>query len=548
MSKRRKKVLKSRIRSPAVRNSGYSDGGASWQKDALRSWHPLRLSSKSDIDANLTTLRNRAADQATNTPLGSAAIVTSTMHAVGAGLRLFPRIPYKLLGLTADEARDWERNTVREFRLWAESKECDWRRRNNFYDLQNIAYATYLTDGDSFALFRRANPSYAMPYTLRIQLLEANRVSNPLGPMATYSEANAWGIEQLNPDNGNHIVNGVEVTPDGRLEAYWVSNKVPGDLVDLGGFTTWTRIEAFGGATGMPNMLQVCHDTRAEQYRGVPYLAPVLEQLKQIGRYCNAELTAAIIRSFLSIFFTNTQASNSLDNILPSAYGAPDDDHAGEPVVDAAQYKLGPGQLNSLPKGVDVKTVDSSNAQIAYDSYMTHLEKSVAASLNIPYEVLLKCFNSSYSASRGALLQAQDEFKTRRRWFAADFCQPIYEQWLMEAVATGRIECPGFFTDPVKRRAWCSADWFGPTMSILDPIKDVNGAALRVKYGLTTREREAAEMTGSDLEENLEQIAYEQALIKNLGLDIGNPEVLAGSSLAQGGGDEKDEKSSDGQT
>ena len=546
MSKRRRKVLKSRIRSPAVRNSGYSDGGASWQKDALRSWHPQRLSSKSDIDANLTTLRNRAADQATNTPLGSAAIVTSTMHAVGAGLRLFPRIPYKLLGLTADEARDWERNTTREFRLWAESKECDWRRRNNFYDLQNIAYATYLTDGDSFALFRRTNPSYAMPYTLRIQLLEANRVSNPLGPMATYSEVNAWGIEQLNPDNGNHIVNGVEVTPDGRLEAYWVSNKVPGDLVDLGGATTWTRIKAFGSVTGMPNMLQVCHDTRAEQYRGVPYLAPVLEQLKQIGRYCNAELTAAIIRSFLSIFFTNTQASNSLDNILPSAYGAPDDDHTGEPVVDAAQYKLGPGQLNSLPKGVDVKTVDSSNAQIAYDSYMTHLEKSVAASLNIPYEVLLKCFSSSYSASRGSLLQAQDEFKTRRRWFAADFCQPIYEQWLMEAVATGRIECPGFFTDPVKRRAWCSADWFGPTMSILDPIKDVNGAALRVKYGLTTREREAAEMTGSDLEENLEQIAYEQALIKNLGLDIGNPEVLAGANTAQESSDTENEKANNG--
>ena len=115
MSKRNRKVLKSRIRAPAVKNSGYSDGGASFQKDALRSWYPQRLSSKSDIDANLVTLRNRAADQATNTPLGSAAIVTSTMHAVGAGLRLFPRIPYKFLGLTAEEARDWERNTVREF-------------------------------------------------------------------------------------------------------------------------------------------------------------------------------------------------------------------------------------------------------------------------------------------------------------------------------------------------------------------------------------------------------------------------------------------------
>ena len=230
-----------------------------------------------------------------------------------------------------------------------------------------------------------------MPYTLRIQLLEANRVSNPLGGAGVgYSKANAWGVEQLNPDNGNHIVNGIEVTQEGRLAAYWVSNKVPGDLVNIDGATIWQRIEAFGNTTGLPNMLQVCHDMRAEQYRGVPYLAPVLENLKQIGRYCDAELTAAIIRSFLSIFFTNTQASNSIDNILPSAYE--DENRDGEPVVDAAQYKLGPGQLNSLPKGVDVKTVDSSNAQSAYDSYMTHLEKSVAAALNIPYEVLLKCF------------------------------------------------------------------------------------------------------------------------------------------------------------
>ena len=177
---------------------------------------------------------------------------------------------------------------------------------------------------------------------------------------------------------------------------------------------------------------------------------------------------------------------------------------------------------------------------------MTHLEKSVAASLNIPYEVLLKCFNSSYSARRGALLQAQDEFKTRRRWFAADFCQPIYEQWLLEAVVTGRVKCPGYFKDPVIRKAWSSADWFGPTMSILDPVKDVTGSALRVTYGLTTREREAAEMTGSDLEENLEQLAYEQNLIKQLGLNVGNPEVLAGTLLKTQGGDQ--EKNEDTET
>ena len=81
-------------------------------------------------------------------------------------------------------------------------------------------------------------------------------------------------------------------------------------------------------------------------------------------------------------------------------------------------------------------------------------------------------------------------------------------------------------------------------MSILDPVKDITGSALRVQYGLSTREREAAEMTGTDFEENLDQLAWEQERLKELGLSEGNPEVLAGQILAaeqkQGEGGEDD--------
>lgn len=129
--RRKRRIRNKRIRAPT--NSGYSEGGASLHKDSLRSWQPKRLSSKSDIDANLVTLRNRAADQATNTPIGSAAIMTSVMQSVGAGLKLFPRIPYKRLGLTAEEAREWCRNTAAEFDIWAGTADCDLHRRNNFY-------------------------------------------------------------------------------------------------------------------------------------------------------------------------------------------------------------------------------------------------------------------------------------------------------------------------------------------------------------------------------------------------------------------------------
>lgn len=534
MRKRKHRPAKARMPTAReemqIKNTGYSEGGASHTSGILKAYRPVRASAKSDIDANLYTLRNRSADQAINTPIGAAAIQTSSMHTVGAGLKVFPKIHYLDLGLTHEEARAWNRKARREFDLWAASKHCDLYRRNSFYDLQDLAYVAYLVDGDSFALFRRKLPTPFMPYSLRLQIIEGNRISNPYSGSLTGGYG-VFSVEAKNQSNGNRIVSGVEIDAEGAIEAYWISNKVPGDLVEAAQMDAWVRVKAFGDLSGMPNIVQICHDVRSEQYRGVPYLAPVIETLKQVSRYTNAELTAAIIKSFFALFFTNAPAGAAgLDGIAPSAiYGNEEEEvDPRRPVVDVAEYDLGPGTLNALPAGVDVKAVDAGRSMSTFDPFVTQLIKHIGAAINIPYEVLMKNFTSSYSASRAAMLQAWEEFKLRRTWFARDFCQPVYEAWLAEAVAIGRIDAPGFFDDPAIRAAWVSADWYGPTMSILDPVKDIKGSALRVQYGLSTREREAAEMTGTDFEENLDQLAWEMKLIESKGLTLGSPAVLAG--------------------
>ena len=531
---RKNKKFSAKIGTPRAQNSGYSEGGASHNNKSLKGYNPKKLGYKADIGANLSTLRDRSADLAINTPVGTAAINTSTTHTVGAGLNVFPKPKFQILGISAEDARAWARKVRAEFDLWADSKDCDIYRKNNLYDMQSIAYQGYLTDGDSFAAFRRKPATPDMPYTLRLQLIEGNRVSNPL-TTSTYATGDPTGVEALNSDNGNRILNGVEIDTDGAIVAYWVSNQVPGEPVSSL-LTTWARVEAYGKRTSIPNVLQISNDTRPEQYRGVPYLAPVIETLKQVYRYTNAELTSAIIKSYFALFFTEAVTNSGSLNDMLADNGV---DDPTEPVVDVSEYNLGPGTLNALPKGVDVKSVDASNAQSTFEVFSTQLIKQVGAALNQPYEVLMKNFNSSYSASRAAMLQAWEEYKLRRKWFARDFCQPIYEVWLMEAVANGRIEAPGFFDDPLIRKAWCNADWFGPTMSILDPVKDMNGSTLRVENGVSTREREAAEMTGTDLEENIAQLAFEKQLMEKYGMglaDAGNPSV--GSKSEAKGGEE----------
>lgn len=511
-----------------IKNTGYDGGGASRTSGVLKAWNPIKSSAKSDINAHLDILRSRAADQVINTPIGSAAIATTTQYTVGTGLKVFPKIKYKILNMEPDEAEEWNKKASAEFDLWASSKLCDIRKRNNFYDLQEILYKAYMTDGDSFALFRRGY-NENMPYTLRIQAIEGNRVSNPMG-QDYYGITGPLSVEMLAPNGVNKIVNGVEVDKDGAVEAYWISNKVPYDPVEINRATNWTRIEAFGQLVGKPNVLHICHDERPEQYRGVPYLAPVLTALKQVSRYADAELVAAIMRSFFTLFFTST-GNSSVAGDISGVLGASTYEGEGadpqEPVVNASEYHLGPGTINALPKNIDVKSVGVDGGQATFDSFVTQFVKQISASLNIPYEVLMKSFTSSYSASRAALLQAWEQFKLRRAWFTRDFCQPVYEMWLVEAVATGRLEAPGFFSDPAIRFAYSNAEWYGPSMSILDPIKDVNGAALRIQYGLSTPEREAAEMTGSDFYENLEAIRIAKSKVKDSGVALGVPTVLS---------------------
>ena len=504
-------MAKKRNTAAPVKNSGYSEGGASHRKTTLAAYNPLKSSAAADVDSNLSTLRSRSYDLYCNSPIGSAALNRARTSVVGAGLRASPKVDFKTLGLTAQEAKDWQRKTSREFELWANSTSCDLYRKHNFYDLQDVVFLSQLLDGDAWAAFRYAKPTPYSPYGLKLQTFEAARVCNP-NSSGAYIPPNYLTVETVNPDNGNRIINGVEISDDGAVLAYWIANRVPLDLTNPSRPLEWTRVEAYGRRTGRPMVLQVSHEERPEQYRGVPFLAPVIETLKQISRYTGAELTAAIIKSFFTLFFTSESGPTDILGVVQDTYTR------DEKVEMLNGINLGTGSVNLLPDGVDVKAIDGSRTMSTFEPFTSQLIALVGAALGIPSEVLMSRFQSSYSAARAALLQAGTVFKTRRTWFARDFCQPVYEAWLAEAIAIGRVKAPLYGTDPVYTAAWSGCDWFGPTQGMIDPVKEVNGAALRIANGLSTSEREAAELTGTDYDDNLVQIAQELAARQALGL------------------------------
>ena len=178
---------------------------------------------------------------------------------------------------------------------------------------------------------------------------------------------------------------------------------------------------------------------------------------------------------------------------------------------------MGPATTLHLAENEDVKFGNPNIPTASFDGFVKAICRQIGAALELPYDVLLKEFNSSYSASRGALLEAWEAFRMRRKWFVDRFCQPVYESWLAEAVARGRINAPGFFSDPLVRAAWCGARWIGPVQGSLDPKKEAEANLLLIDHAIKTHEQVTRETSGGDWEENVEQLAQENAALAAAG-------------------------------
>ena len=110
-------------------------------------------------------------------------------------------------------------------------------------------------------------------------------------------------------------------------------------------------------------------------------------------------------------------------------------------------------------------------------------------------------------------------FQMFRKWFASDFCKPIYERWLTEAIARGRILAPGFFTDPIIHAAYLGSKWIGPSQGMLDPTKEINAEIMAIGMGFSTHEQSTIKLNGGQWHDNVTQLAIEEQLLKDAGLN-----------------------------
>ncbi len=468
--------------------------GALLGRRTLGSWAITPQDADSALLPDLQVLRERSRDLVRNNPLGTGAINTAVTNVVGSGLKLQARPDREILNMTDEEADQWEANVEREFRMWSvNSKYCDMRKTLSFVDQQDLVFRQTLENGDVFTLMAR-EVTKEFPYTLRLQIIEADRVCN---------QGLAKDTETLSA--------GIEKEKSGAPKNYHIMDQHPGNWLYRTGYT-WTIVPAFGEKSGLRNVIHNFRTLRPGQTRGVPWLAPVIETIKQLGRYTEAEVMGAVVASLFTVFIKTESGLATLgpmqgDETVTASRGSGDKD-----------IKLGNGALIGLRPNESIETADPKRPNTAFGDFIKAVLEQIGVALEIPFEILIGHFSESYSASRAALLEAWRFFRSRRGWLARTYCQPVYENFLAEGIALGRIHAPGFFSDPLLWSAYCGALWIGDAPSQIDPVKEVEAADKRLELCLSTLDEETTNLTGGDFETNYPRIKKERQMLKDIGM------------------------------
>ena len=456
-----------RARQAMAVTSGYT--GARKDRNATSQWSALAGSS-ADYDTlpDLDVLRARSRDLVRNDPLAQSAVSTKVSHVVGPGHVVRPELDSSRLKISPEEARQWEELALDIWTHWAESRDCDVTRTQTFAELEDLVYRSRLLSGDCLVV-RRFKRRKGRLLGSCVQVVEADRLSNP-----------NWAMDN------DTLAGGIEVDADGAAMAYHIANRHALDrhLTQ----TVWQRIPAYD-ARGNKMVLHI-HGPRwrPEMSRYAPMLAPVIQALKQRSRYSEAELMAAVVSACFAIGMVSEDGNLSAS--LPTVGGG----GAAGNQINLTE----PGQIFDLLPNEKVQSFAPGRPSPQFAPFIDAVAREVGAGTDLPQELLVKQFQASYSASRAAMELAWLYFKMDRAQHVAQFCAPVYEDVISEAVALGLLKAPGFFSDPLRRQAWLGAVWMGPARPTIDPVKDAKADEIYLDMGVTSLTRVAAERFGVD--------------------------------------------------
>ena len=502
-----KRYLKRIVTNKAVSYfQGYGGGssfGLNLSEPDLQGWDFGSGSSDQETLPELKKLRAMSRSLVRTSPIASGAINNIAQNSLRGGLKLRATPDENNLNLTKEGADDWSNKTEKLFRNWCESTTCDYYDNSKFKQLEYQVIYNVLLTGEVFVFLpinRRQNKN-----RLKVQLIEADRIN---------TDFEFKTRRRLN----KNILYGIEYDDKNREVAYYYQKERKNQIYNI--LNAYTRVSKYGRRTGRVQVLHIFRKDRVDQSRGIPIITQAIKPLKQLQRYTDAELLASVITACFNAFVTTdtpgiTGAVPSIgENSVNQLDGAERSNH----------NKIGSGNISYLKPGEKVEIVDPKRPSSGFGQFIESVATQIGIHLQIPRDVLMQEFNSSYSASRAALLQAWQTYKDWQDLIVDKFHKPIYREWLRQAVFNEDIEAEGLIESPEYRNYWSGSEWIGKAQPSIDPLKETNAIKTAINLNLMSRSRGSQLLFGFNYKEELKKIASDEELARQYNVDLYNQE------------------------
>jgi lambda family phage portal protein len=476
--------------------------------------YPNSLSSENPallIDSDAIRNQARVASQ---TNVYAASLINRDVDTtIDSGLMLSPECQHEILGITPEAAERWNSDVALRFDLFAQERRSSLAGNMNFYQAQRLWERCLAVDGENFVTLAYFNdPSLLSP--LRFGTLDASQIREP---------ALTWTAGFIN------IQDGIIRNEYGEETAYKVWSRAPGNPIPE--MKTIPRI----GRGGRIMMTHGWEPQFPGQTRGISPLGVSIHELEKLSVMALAEAEKTINQSNIAFTVKNTGDDPTVDpyrnipgvgappgygpaaaafgnNPVPPAGAQNVTDESLEPVYTSVPHtdvwKPGSVGVFNLPGKQELVPFASTAPGTAFNAFVDAQISYIAAATGQSVETVLMKFSNNYSASRATLILCWRIALQRRYSLACYHLDPIYEMWLSEEIAAGRVSAPGW-GDPRMRAAWLRHRWQGSGMPNIDPVKAMTASKTAIELGATTLEDVATEYNGSSGKANRAKLAME---------------------------------------
>lgn len=302
----------------------------------------------------------------------------------------------------------------------------------------------------------------------------------------------------------NEIRMGVEVDSRGRPVAYHVWDK-PWGIAGSSAARKRLRIPA-------DDIIHLYTQERPNQTRGITWFSPIMLPVRMLGGYTEAELVAARISASKMGWFMPKEGEGGF---------SPDDN------TKSIDLEANPGGLDFGPAGHTFEAWDPTHPNTAFGDFVKSALREVATGLGIDYNTLANDLeNVNYSSMRSGLLISRDVWRMKQQWWIDTFERRVYIEWLNMALLNGALKL-----DARDARKFSAVRFTPRGWPWVDPLKDVQAGLLAISAGLASRTQLMGEQ-GVDLEDTLEDLADENDLAEQFGIDISIDKPAAMKSAA----------------